>query len=93
MPNVETLARELEGRGYHCSTGETADDTVCIVHDGPNGQLDPRAEIHFRLAPYPDRGGIYWNDAGGGLHHETLEISEVALAEAVIASIDLINPA
>jgi hypothetical protein len=93
MPNAETLARELEGRGYNCSAGQRADGTVCIIAGGPNGDIDPPGEVHFLVARHPRDGRIEWNDAGGRLHSETPEISEVALAEAVIASIELINPA
>jgi hypothetical protein len=47
----------------------------------------------LRTSPgLPDDGSLQWNDAGGGLHPETLEISDDALADAVIASIELINP-
>ncbi len=93
MPNAETLARELEARGYKCSTGQRADGSVCIIASGPNGDIDPPGEVHFLVAGQAHDGCIEWNDAGGRLHCETPEISEVALAEAVIASIELINPA
>jgi hypothetical protein len=93
MPNAETLASELKGRGYNCSTGQSADGTVCIIASGPNGDFDPPGEVHFLIARHSHDGRIEWNDAGGRLHSETPEISEVALAEAVIASIELINPA
>jgi hypothetical protein len=93
MPNAETLARELEGRGYNCSTGQSADGTVCIIASGPNGDFHPPGEVHFLIARHPHDGRIEWKDAGGRLHRETLEIPKVALAEAVIASIELINPA
>ena len=93
MPNAETLARELAGRGYTCSTSQSANGTVCIIEGGPNGDLDQPGEVHFLIAPHPHDGCIEWNDAGGRRHSETTEISEVALAEAVIASIELINPA
>jgi hypothetical protein len=93
MPNAESLARELEGRGYICSTGQSADGTVCIIASGPNGDFDPPGEVRFLIARRPNDGRIEWNDAGGRLHRHTPEISEVALAEAVIASIELMNPA
>jgi hypothetical protein len=93
MPNAETLARELEGRGYNCSTGHSADGTVCIIQGGPNGDFNPPSEVHFLIPRHPHDGRIEWNDAGGRLHRETHEISKVSLAEAVIASIELINPA
>ena len=64
-----------------------------IIQGGPNGDIDPPGEVHFLFARHSQDGRIEWNDAGGRLHHETHEISEVALAEAVIASIELINPA
>jgi hypothetical protein len=93
MPNAEALARELEERGYNCSTTQGVDGTVCIIEGGPNGDLNPPGEVHFFNAGHTHDGRIEWNDAGGRLHSETPEISEVALAEAVLASIELINPA
>ena len=93
MPNTETLARELEGRGYNCSTGQRADGSVCIIASGPNGDIDPPGEVHFLIGGHSHDVRIEWKDAGGRLHRETPEISEVALAEAVIASIELMNPA
>jgi hypothetical protein len=93
MADAESLARELRGRGYNCPTGQTAEGKVSIIQHGPNGEFDPPAEVHFRIPRFPDNGGIQWTDAGGRLHRETLEISDAALAEAVIASIEIINPA
>jgi hypothetical protein len=93
MSNAASLARQLTGRGYNCGIGETAEGKVCIIHDGPNGKFDPPAEVHFRVPRFPDFGDVQWNDAGGRLHRETLEVSDAALADAVIASIELFNPA
>jgi hypothetical protein len=66
---------------------------VCVIYRGPNGEFEPPVEVHSRIPRFPDNGGFQWSDAGGRMQREALDVSDTALAEAVIASIELINPA
>jgi hypothetical protein len=93
MSSAETLAEELRDRGYDCAIGKTADGMVCIIRRGPNGDFEPPAEVQARIPRFPDNGEFAWQDAGGQLHSRSLDTSDTELAEAVVASIELINPA
>ena len=93
MSDAQSLARELGERGYTCATTQAVDGASCIIREGPNGTFEPPAQVHFRNPGHHDGGGVGWQDAGGQTQREPRDISDTALAEAVIASIELFNPA
>jgi hypothetical protein len=86
VANPESLSRELNRRGYECSTENTAEGSVCIIHAGPNGRFDAPVEVHQQLPRDPHTGGFQWR-ARGVVHRATLDVGTEALANEVIASI------